>query len=74
MLRPSPASVRPSFGTARTSTRGSALLRRRQFNLGLGIGNFERLVVRPEVGILINPGEDGHFRHFSIGLTYYAGR
>jgi hypothetical protein len=44
------------------------------FNLGLGIGNFERLVLRPEVGFLINPGEDGHFRHFSIGLTYYAGR
>jgi hypothetical protein len=44
------------------------------FNLGLGIGNFERLVLRPEVGFLINPGEDGHVRHFSIGLTYYAGR
>lgn len=44
------------------------------FNLGLGIGNFEKLVVRPEVGFLINPGEEGHVRHFSIGLTYYAGR
>jgi hypothetical protein len=44
------------------------------FNLGLGIGNMNRIVVRPEFGFLFNPGEDGHFRHFSIGLTYYAPR
>jgi hypothetical protein len=44
------------------------------FNLGLGIGDMNRIVVRPEVGFLFNPGEDGYFRHFSIGLTYYAPR
>jgi hypothetical protein len=45
------------------------------FNIGLGIGpDLARWAIRPEVGWMFNPGEDGHFRHFSIGLTYYFDR
>jgi hypothetical protein len=45
------------------------------FNVGLGLGpDLRRWAVRPEVGFLFNPGEEGHFRHFSIGLTYYFDR
>jgi len=45
------------------------------FNFGIGLSpDLTRWVVRPELGFLINPGEDGHFRHFSIGLTYYFDR
>lgn len=41
------------------------------FNLGLGLGpNLERWAIRPEVGFLFNPGEDGHFTHLSIGLSF----
>lgn len=43
------------------------------FNVGAGIGSLNSLVIRPEVGFLFNPGESGHFRHFTIGMTYYAG-
>jgi hypothetical protein len=43
------------------------------FNMGLGIGDLSRIVVRPEVGFLFNPGESGHYRHFTIGLSYYTG-
>ena len=40
------------------------------FNFGLGLGpNLDRWVLRPEVGFLTNPGEEGHFTHFSLGLT-----
>jgi len=42
------------------------------FNLGAGISaNLKKWVVRPEVGFLINPGEEGRFTHLSIGLTIY---
>ncbi len=45
------------------------------FNIGVGLGpDLTRWVLRPEIGILFNPGEDGHYRHFSIGLTYYFDR
>ena len=40
------------------------------FNLGLGIGqDVTKWAVRPEVGVLINPGEDGRFWHFSLGFS-----
>lgn len=40
------------------------------FNLGAGLStNIEKWAIRPELGILINPGEDGHFMHLSIGLA-----
>lgn len=42
------------------------------FNLGAGLSrNMEKWVLRPEVGILLNPGEDGYFMHFSVGLSIY---
>lgn len=41
------------------------------FNLGLGLGpDLERWAIRPEVGILLNPGESGHFYHLSLGLSF----
>jgi len=43
-------------------------------NLGLGLGRLDRFVVRPEVGWLFNPGDDGHYLHASLGLTFYAGQ
>ena len=43
------------------------------FNLGFGLGDLERWVVRPEVGLLFNPGEDGHFLQASLGFTWFAG-
>ncbi len=43
------------------------------FNLGLGLGpNLKRWAIRPEVGFLLNPGEDGHFTHFSLGVSLRA--
>ncbi len=40
------------------------------FNLGLGISsNLQKYAIRPEIGFLINPGEDGYYKHFSIGLS-----
>lgn len=40
------------------------------FNLGAGIsGDLKKWAIRPETGFLINPGEDGHFMHFSIGVS-----
>jgi len=42
------------------------------FNLGAGIStNLEKWAIRPEAGFLLNPGEEGHFTHFSIGITVY---
>ncbi|NIO48335.1 MAG: hypothetical protein GTN73_02680 [Candidatus Aminicenantes bacterium] len=42
------------------------------FNLGTAIStNLEKWAIRPEVGFLYNPGENGHFIHFSIGFTYF---
>jgi hypothetical protein len=40
------------------------------FNLGLGIRLTDSFVLRPEYGMLFNPGESGHFRQFSIGVTF----
>ena len=40
------------------------------FNLGLGLGQLDRWAVRPEAGVLVNPGEGGHFYHFSLGVSF----
>ena len=41
------------------------------FNLGLGLGPADsRWAIRPEFGWLIDPGEDGHFTQFSIGVSW----
>jgi hypothetical protein len=40
------------------------------FNLGLGLGPPRgRWTLRPEFGWLIDPGEEGHYTQFSIGLS-----
>ena len=40
------------------------------FNLGVGLGpSSGRWALRPEYGWLIDPGEDGHYSQFSIGLS-----
>jgi hypothetical protein len=42
------------------------------FNLGLGLSpDLEKYAIRPEGGVLINPGEDGYYWHFSVGLSFY---
>ncbi len=38
-------------------------------NVGLAIGA-GRLLFRPEMGALTNPGEDGYYKHFSLGVSY----
>jgi hypothetical protein len=45
------------------------------FNIGLGISpDLSRWAIRPEFGILKNPGEEGTVRHFSLGATFYLGK
>lgn len=44
------------------------------FNVGLGFGNLERWAIRPEIGLLFDPGESGHFTQFGLGLTVFAGK
>lgn len=40
-------------------------------NLGLGLGHLDRWAIRPEAGILVDPGEGGgHFYHFSLGVSF----
>lgn len=40
-------------------------------NLGLGLGpDLDKWAIRPEVGVLLDPGESGHFYHFSLGLSF----
>ena len=42
------------------------------FNLGLGLStNYNLYVLRPEYGVLINPGEEGYYSQFSVGATIY---
>lgn len=42
------------------------------FNVGAGLSsNLDAWALRPEVGILVNPGEDGFFHHLSLGLTVF---
>ncbi len=41
-------------------------------NLGAGLStNLDSWAIRPEIGFLFNPGSEGHFIHFSIGLTLH---
>ena len=45
------------------------------FNLGLGIStNLNKYVIRPEYGILFNPGESGRYGQFSVGATIYLSK
>jgi hypothetical protein len=43
-------------------------------NLGAGFGALEQWAIRPEVGFLFNPGENGHFTQVSVAFTYFAGK
>ena len=52
-----------------TAEDGNALM---AVNIGLGLSTDpERWILRPEIGYLFDPGEDGHYRHFSLGLTIF---
>ena len=45
------------------------------FNFGLSFSNnLSRWSVRPEYGLLYDPGESGHFSHFSVGLAFAFGK
>lgn len=45
------------------------------FNFGLALSNnLQRWAIRPEYGILINPGGDGYFSHLSLGLSFAFGK
>lgn len=45
------------------------------FNLGFGFGpDLDSWMIRPEVGLLVNPGEDGRFWSFSLGASTPLGR
>jgi hypothetical protein len=41
-------------------------------NLGVGLGTMGQFVLRPEIGWLFNPDEDGHYLHYSIGFSLYS--
>jgi hypothetical protein len=44
-------------------------------NLGLAFGpDIRKWAIRPEVGMLMKPGEDGSALHASIGLSFATGR
>ena len=43
-------------------------------NLGVGFGDLERWVIRPEIGFLFDPGEREHFTQFGLGFTVFAGK
>jgi hypothetical protein len=54
-----------------TTGRGDPLV---AFNVGLGISSdLTRWALRPEFGVMFNPGESGHFQHVSLGLTIFTG-
>ena len=41
-------------------------------NLGAGLSsNYDKWIIRPELGFLFNPDSNAYYRHFSIGLTLY---
>jgi len=41
------------------------------FNAGLGISDdLSKWAFRPEIGYLINPGEDGHYFSWSLGVSF----
>lgn len=41
-------------------------------NLGLGIGNPDQVIIRPEIGWLFSPGDEGYYFHWSIGFSLYS--
>ena len=42
------------------------------FNIGMGLStDLSKYAIRPEFGLLYNPGEEGHYQHFSLGVTFY---
>jgi hypothetical protein len=44
------------------------------FNVGLGIGDLRRWAIRPEIGLLFDPGESGHYTQFGLGVTVFANK
>jgi hypothetical protein len=43
-------------------------------NLGLAVGpDVRRWAIRPEIGVLRNPGESGYALHYTIGASFGAG-
>lgn len=45
------------------------------FNLGMAVSTgLSRWAIRPEYGILVDPGSSAYFSHFSIGVTGYFGK
>ena len=41
-------------------------------NFGAGVStDLNRWAVRPEIGLLYDPGEGGHFTHYSIGVSFF---
>ena len=44
------------------------------FNVGLGIGDLRRWAIRPEIGLLFDPGERGHFTQFGLGFTVFTNK
>lgn len=42
-------------------------------NAGLGIRPLPQLTVLPEAGLLFDPGEDGYFTYFGLGLSFKFG-
>jgi len=44
------------------------------FNTGFGLStNLRKWVLRPEVGFCFNPGEEGHYTHYSLALSFFFG-
>lgn len=44
------------------------------FNLGFGIGpDPRRVVLRPEIGFMFDPGGNGYYSHLSVGVTFALG-
>ena len=43
-------------------------------NVGAGFGNLEKWAIRPEVGLLFDPGKSGHYTQLGVGLTLFAGK
>jgi hypothetical protein len=43
-------------------------------NIGLALSNdLNKWAIRPEYGLLYNPGEKGHYSQFSLGITFALG-
>jgi hypothetical protein len=42
--------------------------------VNLGLGPSDKCVIRPETGVLWNPGGSGHYWHLSLGASYLFGK